>query len=241
MKNTRINWRAMRSSLGEVLAYPLSKHESQVYVWCRAVGEFSITVDFVNGDDGEIVTIPVAYGSSVDGAYSFDGAVALNIIPKNKGVRVAAIVTQTPVNRRETISPIPKRLVIPTSQDTFEQRLLRQFTDLLDQRTGGGTSRGYDYKVHDEYSDSDPDYGPGYEVDEELEQQLDSDIAARRSRASKSKPEGVQPSDLSNNDKRNRGKLDVQPATGDPAPNPDQSERIAALESALRELRKSPS
>lgn len=246
MKNTRINWRNARCSTGEILRYPLARHECQTYVWARATGEFSITLDFLKDEEtGEVVTVPVAYGSSVDGAYCFDGAIALNIIPKSKSVMVASYVSQTGVNRRETVDPIPKRLVIPTSQDSFEQRLLRQFTDLLDQRTGRSEGRGREYTVQDEYSDSDPDFGSGYEVDEYLEGQLDADIAARRSGVADTGSKRVQSSDVSDNDKRDGSGVDVRSEPGKSAPkpgsNPDQSERIAALEAALRDLRKSSS
>lgn len=244
MKNTRIDWRKYRSSLGEILSYPLQDFDSQVQVIAYGTGEFSITVDFVNDKEtGEVSTIPVFYGTSVHGAYCFDGAVSINIVPKSKSVRVAAYVSQTGVARREAVDPIPKRLVLPNRVNSFEQSLIRQFTDLLDQRLGGAGGRGREYTVQDEYSDSDDTFGTGFEVDEDLERQLDGHIAARRNSAPPANDKRVQSSDVSSDNKRNGRKLDVS-AEGDAksaSSDRDQSARIAELERALADLRKSSS
>lgn len=244
MKNTRINWRKLTCSTGEILRFPLAGFESSVYVWCKGTGEFSITVDFLNDPEtGELREIPVAYGTSVDGAYCFDGAVSLTITPKSKSVKIAADVIQTGINRRETVDPVPRRLVLPSQCDTFEQRLIRQFTDLLDQRTGKPTERGHNYEVHDEYSDDDPHFGPGYAVDEDLESALDGEISRRRNTsASADSPAGLQPADVPNNDKRDRRELDVQPTapTRAPAPDTDHSDLVAAITAALADRKSAP-
>lgn len=184
--------------------------DAQVHVWIRANKRFCLWADFADN-----ISIPLAVGTELNATYHFEkGIRGIRIVCMENGkvpFGFAWRCLQDGTRYRDVSDPIPYQAVVPLDMqsDTMENRMLRVLDAALAARgLSRPPARGHDY------SESDGEFGEGYEYDEDADNQIEE--AAARAVAERFAHKRVQSSGDDNNNQPTGGDGD------DPVPDGGQ-------------------
>lgn len=159
-------------------AFELEQVEGQVTVWFHANGPVCLWGNFTDG-----VTIPLHVGTQLDQVYHFEENIKNLVVAAPAKTAYAIRVLQYASRYKDPADPVPHRAIAPLDNlsDTMENRVIRAVDAALSAR---GLSSGRHKGV--EYSEEDTEFGPGYQYDEDAEDEIQA--AAERAVAERLKP-----------------------------------------------------
>lgn len=167
-RRIKINVEDAQNVEGE-LVQPVFDKEHDLHIWYSAECEVTVYLTF------EEIVLPLFTGTSLDQTYIIpDGASEVRLVPhEDKGLICYRFIGHD-TRRYGVTDPIPTTPIVPIDDNSLQMRVMRavelQLEGLGLKQPAG---RGQNYRGHtDEYDDDDPEMGPGYQYDPEVDEEI---------------------------------------------------------------------
>lgn len=165
MRITKVPFRKVANAKSS-WSIEFSDEEQQVHLFISSFSECFVTLYGDNGFGQEKV-FPLWSGTKLDQTFLIPAEVQTAVIHTEDDDAIIAYSYEiTETRRRGAADPVPVRAIVPIDDNSIDRRIRRQIEALAAQHGLQTQATGH------KYSDEDDEYGPGYQYDEEVDNEL---------------------------------------------------------------------